>query len=139
MTALWRGEHLDLFAAGTDGAVWSTWWEPGPGWQPWFLILKGQFWVFAGQLSRDPAQRAAGAPMGGGRWYPTLVTLADGGVFALTGHPLIGKYGDRSYDYDERHNNTKPDIYRQQNNSWQGVDKQLGGCHGQEPLLQPRR
>ncbi|MGW2815629.1 galactose oxidase-like domain-containing protein [Streptomyces sp. NPDC001415] len=131
VTALWRGEHLDLFATGTDGAVWSTWWEPEPNWQPWFLILKGQFWVFAGALSRDPAQRAAGAPMGGGRWYPTLVTLADGGVFALTGHPLIGMYGDRFYDYDNRHNNTKPEIYRQQNNAWQGVDKQLGvsGAH----------
>jgi hypothetical protein len=40
VTALWRSNetHLDLFATGTDGAVWSTWWEAGPGWQPWFLI-----------------------------------------------------------------------------------------------------
>ncbi|MEU5536881.1 galactose oxidase-like domain-containing protein [Streptomyces sp. NPDC020362] len=132
VTALWHGDqHLDLFATGTDGAVWSTWWEPGPGWQAWFLILNGQFWVYAGSLSRDPAQRGAGAPMGGGRWYPTLVTLADGGVLALTGHPLIGQYGDRYYDYDERHNNTKPEIHHQQSNSWQGVDKQLGvsGAH----------
>ncbi|MBV9811641.1 MAG: hypothetical protein JO326_02755, partial [Acetobacteraceae bacterium] len=38
VTALWRSNntHLDLFATGTDGAVWSTWWEAGPGWQPWF-------------------------------------------------------------------------------------------------------
>src|SRR6476659_1864864 len=27
VTALWHGDdHLDLFATGTDGAVWSTWW-----------------------------------------------------------------------------------------------------------------
>jgi hypothetical protein len=40
VTALWRsnGTHLDLFVTGTDGAVWSTWWEAQPGWQPWFLI-----------------------------------------------------------------------------------------------------
>ncbi len=40
VTALWRSSetHLDLFAAGTDGAIWSTWWEGTPGWQPWFLI-----------------------------------------------------------------------------------------------------
>ncbi len=40
VTALWRSNdtHLDLFATGTDGAVWSTWWEASPGWQHWFLI-----------------------------------------------------------------------------------------------------
>ena len=36
VTALWRSNdtHLDLFATGTDGAVWSTWWEGAHGWQP---------------------------------------------------------------------------------------------------------
>jgi hypothetical protein len=40
VTALWRSNdtHLDLFATGNDGAVWTTWWESGPGWQPWFLV-----------------------------------------------------------------------------------------------------
>ncbi len=40
VTALWRSNftHLDLFVSGTDGAVWSTWWEAAPGWQPWFLV-----------------------------------------------------------------------------------------------------
>jgi hypothetical protein len=40
VSALWRSNqtHLDLFATGTDGAVWSTWWEGEPGWQSWFLI-----------------------------------------------------------------------------------------------------
>lgn len=34
VTALWRSNdtHLDLFATGTDGAVWSIWWENGVGW-----------------------------------------------------------------------------------------------------------
>jgi hypothetical protein len=41
VTALWapaRNEHLDLFATDTNGTVWSTWWEEGPGWQNWFAI-----------------------------------------------------------------------------------------------------
>ena len=40
VSAVWRSNdtHVDLFATGTDGAVWSTWWEAGPGWQNWFLI-----------------------------------------------------------------------------------------------------
>jgi len=40
-TALWapyQPEHLDLFIASADGAVWSTWWEAGSGWQAWFVI-----------------------------------------------------------------------------------------------------
>src|SRR5437762_942300 len=40
VTALWGrdGTHLDLFVTGTDGAVWSTFWNAQSGWQPWFLI-----------------------------------------------------------------------------------------------------
>src|SRR5260370_14617204 len=34
-----RDGHIDLFATGTDGAVWSTWWEAPFGWQSWFLVL----------------------------------------------------------------------------------------------------
>src|SRR5438045_8461852 len=42
VTAVWRepGKHLDLFATGTDGAVWSIWWNNTVGWRPegWLLI-----------------------------------------------------------------------------------------------------
>jgi hypothetical protein len=40
VTALWRSNntHLDLFATGNDGAVWSTSWEAAHGWFPWFLV-----------------------------------------------------------------------------------------------------
>ena len=35
VAALWRGDgHLNLFTTGTDGAVWSAWWKPGPSWTP---------------------------------------------------------------------------------------------------------
>ncbi|WP_196808148.1 M12 family metallopeptidase [Mycobacterium sp. URHD0025] len=33
-----RKDHIDLFSTGTDGAVWSTFWEPRTGWVNWFLI-----------------------------------------------------------------------------------------------------
>ncbi|MFN8445381.1 MAG: hypothetical protein U0175_31620 [Caldilineaceae bacterium] len=39
VTALWaNSSHLDLFTTGSDGAVWSTWFEDGKGWQSWFPI-----------------------------------------------------------------------------------------------------
>jgi hypothetical protein len=30
--------HIDLFVIGFDNVIWTTWWEAGPGWQPWFQI-----------------------------------------------------------------------------------------------------
>ena len=39
VTAVWANtSHLDLFATGNDGAIWSSWWEVAKGWQPWFLL-----------------------------------------------------------------------------------------------------
>jgi hypothetical protein len=32
-------DHLDVFAIGFDGAVWSSWWhDDGQNWRPWFQI-----------------------------------------------------------------------------------------------------
>lgn len=44
----------------------------------------------------------AGSTSGGGRWYPTLVTLANGNVLAVSGHP---------FRTDSRHNNDTPERY----------------------------
>ena len=33
-----REGHVDLFATDASGTVWSTWWEAGPNWQPWFAL-----------------------------------------------------------------------------------------------------
>jgi hypothetical protein len=66
VTALWRSNdtHLDLFATGTDGAVWSTWWEASPGWQLWFPIGRVTLsQPFGHNLSRQPAL-AYGHPPG---------------------------------------------------------------------------
>jgi len=47
--------------------------------------------------------------LGGGRWYPTLVTLANGHVLAVGGHPNL---------FDGRHATWLPEIYTPNNNSW---------------------
>lgn len=64
---------------------------------------------------------------GGGRWYPSLVTLADGSVLALCGHPRVF---NTTYDEadpatypatedDPRHNNNSPERFRSSLNAWQ--------------------
>lgn len=62
----------------------------------------------AGSMNFEPAPPGS-APHGGGRWYPTLVTLASGEVLAVAGHPA----GD-----DDRHNNTRPERYQPISASW---------------------
>lgn len=50
-----------------------------------------------------------GTTHGGGRWYPTLCTLATGEVLAVAGHPA----GD-----DDRHNNNRPERYQPLIDRW---------------------
>jgi Galactose oxidase-like, Early set domain len=69
-------------------------------------------------------------PRGGGRWYPTLLTLASGEVFAVSGHPYIGDIvngvpdstGADDYifpgDMARRHNNNTPERYSPGINQW---------------------
>jgi hypothetical protein len=53
---------------------------------------------------------ATGEGQGGGRWYPTLLTLPSGEVIAFSGHP-----SRRSRQW---HNNNIPEIYSPASNSW---------------------
>jgi hypothetical protein len=62
----------------------------------------------AGSMNFEPAPAGA-LPHGGGRWYPTLLTLASGEVLAVAGHPS----GD-----DDRHNNSCPERYQPITASW---------------------
>ncbi len=70
-------------------------------------------------------------PRGGGRWYPTLVTIATGEVFAVSGHPYIGQElaggvvdqsGADDYvfpgDDTHRHNNNTPERYSPGADDW---------------------
>jgi hypothetical protein len=60
-------------------------------------------------------QRAAEVPPGndieksGGRWYPTLLTLPDGRVLAVSGHPEVD---------DTRHNNNSLELYDPSAGTW---------------------
>lgn len=56
------------------------------------------------------------ADFGGGRWYPSLVTLANGEVFAAGGHP----FADDNYAGNGgfRHNNNTPERYSPGSDSW---------------------
>lgn len=49
----------------------------------------------------------------GGKWYPTLVTLPDGRVLALSGHPEID---------DSRHNNNSLELYDPVTGAWTIVE-----------------
>ena len=55
-----------------------------------------------GWTTLAPMVPEPGRTTGGGRWYPTLVTLADGKVLALTGHPKAD---------DTRHDNNSPEAF----------------------------
>lgn len=50
-----------------------------------------------------------GRTTGGGRWYPTLVTLPAGQSLAMSGHPAAD---------DTRHNNTSIEVYSPDLNRW---------------------
>ena len=67
VTAAWRpnGAHLDLFvssASGALGVVWSTWWEPDQGWQPWFTVSDA---VWSPNVSVHPGSHVTAL------WRPT--------------------------------------------------------------------
>ena len=69
-------------------------------------------WVMVRSMNLDPA----GAENSGGRWYPTLVTLPNGEVLAVGGHP------DRNENYQvnnqPRHSNNTPERYNAGTNEW---------------------
>src|SRR3954452_15180776 len=54
-------------------------------------------WTIGALMNPEP-----GLSTGGGRWYPSLITLADGRVLALAGHPQ---------EDDTRHGNDSPEVY----------------------------
>jgi hypothetical protein len=86
-------------------------------------------WKRGSMLNRNPSSGT-----GGGRWYPTLVTLATGEIMANTGHPQIeidlSTMQNRNNN-DARHNNTTPEIFDGSSNQWQIISKALGvdGAH----------
>ena len=78
----------------------------------WIYQPRAKRWVRADDMNFQPGSNA----IGGGRWYPSLVTLANGEVFAVGGHPS----GDDFYpdSGEQRHNNNSPERYSPGADSW---------------------
>lgn len=70
----------------------------------WLFEPRVGGWRRVADLNVEPGQ-----PDGGGRWYPTLLALANGDVIAFSGHP---------HRDDSRHNNNIPERYSAGGNSW---------------------
>ena len=74
----------------------------------WIFQPQAGDWTRVADLNFQPNSSS----IGGGRWYPTLVTLPDGQVFATAGHP------NSDDDYLFRHNNNTPERYLPGSNTW---------------------
>jgi hypothetical protein len=67
-------------------------------------VASGGTWA-----ATEPLNLERDLKTGGGAWYPTLVTLPDGRVLRLTGHPDLT---------DSRHNNTMLETFDPATKSW---------------------
>ena len=74
----------------------------------WLYLPREARWTQVRDLRFQPGSNS----IGGGRWYPTLVTLSNGDVIAIAGHP------DVSDTYLGRHNNNTPERYSPSANHW---------------------
>ncbi|HEU5280296.1 MAG TPA: galactose oxidase-like domain-containing protein [Gaiellaceae bacterium] len=81
----------------------------------WMYLPRAKRWTRIDDLRFQPDSDS----IGGGRWYPTVVTLPNGEGFAVGGHPSA----DDSYPLnapaaDKRHNNNTPERYSPGSNQW---------------------
>ncbi|MEM7059544.1 MAG: galactose oxidase early set domain-containing protein [Pseudomonadota bacterium] len=76
----------------------------------WAFLPRAGTWQRLKDMNPQPGSQLRG----GGRWYPTCVTLANGRVLAHGGHP-IGRDADMIDDFPNpagrRHNNNVPEVY----------------------------
>ena len=73
----------------------------------WIYHPKKRDWINYSSMNFEPGHESE--HRGGGRWYPTLVTLANGEVISFAGHPD---------ETDTRHNNNTPELYLSSQNEW---------------------
>lgn len=84
-------------------------------------------WIFSAVPDAKGRHWTKAADMKAGRWYPTLVTLRDGRVLALSGHPA---------ENDGRHNNNT--LERWTGNGWQDLGDSPDIDSGESTFLYPR-
>ena len=71
----------------------------------WIYLPHAEAWTPVADLNFQPGSES----QGGGRWYPTLITLDNGEVFTVGGHPSADDYYPVSGS--QRHNNNTPERY----------------------------
>jgi len=117
-TQHWPIDGKDLHAAHWSGTLDSWLFEP-----------HSAGWLKTGSLNEipnpNPNETQDFGVLGGGRWYPTVITLASGHAMAHCGHPVIGFFSEFS-GFDTRHNNTTPEVFDPANNAWTVIDTALG-------------
>jgi hypothetical protein len=83
----------------------------------WAFRARARAWTRVSDMRPEPGHEVTNT--GGGRWYPTLVALADGQVLAIQGHPSQS---------DTRHANDTPERYLAGSNSWFLLTAQASNC-----------
>ena len=99
-TQSWGGgpfhHHHDAFSG--EKACWT--------YEPWH-----RRWHRVASLNSDPGEPPRPPnPAGGGRWYPGVITLANGDVLAVSGHPDVRDH--------RGHNNDQPELYSPSADTW---------------------
>jgi hypothetical protein len=100
------GLHHPHFPGLKDAAIFSS---------PDFITPAAGGWDWTRAANMTPGLLASPSDvpnpdrrLTGGRWYPTLITLPDGGVIAFSGHPGSS---DGSNSPGAEHNNCIPEIF----------------------------
>ena len=101
-----EGVHHPHFAGLKDAAVFSSpdFITPSTGGWDWTKAAS----MTPGVLASPSAVPHPNPKLTGGRWYPTLTTLANGNVIAFSGHPGSS---DGSNSPGADHNNCIPEIF----------------------------
>lgn len=94
-------KHGNMFGGGERGC--------------WIYEPRTFRWTKIADLNLDPN----GTPRSGGRWYPSVVTLADGQAFAVGGHPDVREHYPPELNNEQmRHNNNTPERYSPGGDKW---------------------
>lgn len=79
----------------------------------WIFLPRAEAWTQISDLNYQPGDDT----QGGGRWYPTLVTLENNQVFTAGGHPRATDFYPTTGN-DQRHNNNTPELYSPGSDTW---------------------